>query len=82
MELRILTKQMLLLTNLLRDYASLVSNETWAQFAAALRSQSQAIVEVIQSEEGPTRKLNAQQALAGLNEALHDAFASTQTTAA
>ena len=37
MELRILTKQLRLLTNLLRGYASQVSNETWGQFAAVLR---------------------------------------------
>ena len=80
MELRILTKQMRLLTNLLRDYDTMVSDDTWAQFAAALRSQSDTITAIIEAEEGPTRKLNAQQALAGLNEALHDAFASTEPT--
>ena len=81
MELRILTKQMRLLTNLLRDYASQVSNETWAQFAAALRSQSDPITELIDGEEGPQRKLNAQQALIGLNEALLDSFAPSEPTA-
>ncbi len=80
MELRIPTKQMRLLTNLLRDYDTMVSDDTWAQFAAALRSQSDTITAIIEAEEGPTRKLNAQQALAGLNEALHDAFASTEPT--
>ena len=78
MELRILAKQMLLLTNLLRDYVSEVSKETWAQFATALRSQSDTISEIIQGEKGPRRKHNAQHALAGLNEALHDYFVPSQ----
>jgi len=75
MELRILTKQMKLLTNLLGDYVSEVPKETWEQFSEALRSQSDTITDLIQSEEGPQRKLNAQQAFAQLNEALREYFA-------
>lgn len=75
MELRILTKQMKLLTNLLRDYVSEVPKEAWDQFSEALHSQSDTIAALIQSEEGPQRKHNAQQAFANLNEALCEYFA-------
>ena len=74
MELRILTKQMMLLTNLLRDYVSEVSKQTWEQFSAALHTQSDTITEFIQGEQGPRRKHNAQQAFTKLNEALREYF--------
>ena len=82
MELRILTKQMKLLTNLLGDYVSEVPKETWDQFSEALRSQSDTIADLIQSEEGPQRKHNAQQAFANLNEALCEYFAPIREIAA
>ncbi|MCP4288659.1 MAG: hypothetical protein GY792_30260, partial [Gammaproteobacteria bacterium] len=82
MELRILTKQMKLLTNLLSDYVSEVSKQIWEQFSEALRSQSDTITDLIQSEEGPQRKHNAQQAFANLNEALREYFASIHEIAA
>ncbi len=59
-----------------------VSRETWEQFAVALRSQADTITELIQGEEGPRRKLNAQQAFISLNEALHNYFVPTQQIAA
>jgi transposase len=82
MELRILTKQMKLLTNLLGDYVSEVPKETWEQFSEALRSQTDTITDLIQTEEGPQRKLNAQQAFAKLNEALREYFAPIREIAA
>jgi transposase len=82
MELRILTKQMKLLTNLLADYIPEVPKETWEQFSETLRSQSDTITDLIQSEEGPQRKLNAQQAFANLNEALREYFAPIHEIAA
>ena len=82
MELRILTKQMKLLTNLLGDYVSEVPKETWEQFSEALRSQSDTIADLIQSEEGPQRKFNAQQAFVNLNKALHEYFAPIHEIAA
>ena len=82
MELRILTKQMKLLTNLLGDYVAEVPKETWDQFSEALRSQSDTIADLIQSEEGPQRKHNAQQAFANLNEALREYFTPIREIAA
>jgi transposase len=82
MELRILTKQMRLLTNLLRDYLAEVSRETWEHFAAVLHSKSATITELIQGEPGPRRKQNAQRALVTLNQALREYFGSTQPIAA
>lgn len=81
MELRILTKQLLLVTNLLRGYVSQVSLETWAEFATVLDSQHDAIAEHIQAEPGPKRKLNAQHALAALRDALDEFFHPSQPTA-
>jgi transposase len=82
MELRILTKQMRLLTNLLSDYVSEVSKQIWEQFSEALRLQSDTITDLIQSEECPQRKHNAQQAFANLNEALREYFAPIDEMAA
>ncbi len=82
MELRILTKQMRLLTNLLKDYLSEVSKESWEQFAEVFYSQSDAINELIKGEEGPRRKHNAQQALIILTAALQDYFVPTKDMAA
>ena len=81
MELRILTKQMKLLTNLLGDYVSEVPKETWERFSETLCSQSDTITNLIQAEPGPVRKYNAQQAFANLNEALHQYFASIRDIA-
>jgi len=72
MELRILTKQMRLLRNLLKDYFSAVSQKSWAQFATVLHSQSDIIAALIEGEEGPKRKRNAQQAFTSLTEALQE----------
>jgi transposase len=70
MEIRILTKQMRLLTNLLKDYFSAVSRDTWRQLTAAISLHSETITELIQQEEGPVRKQRAQQAAANLTAAL------------
>ncbi len=70
MELRILTKQLNLMTNLLKDYFSEVTEESWHQLAASLSSQFTVVAALIQLDEGPRRKKNAQQALAGLVAAL------------
>lgn len=71
-ELRILTKLFKLMTNLMRDYSSEVSDDTWQQLTTSLSSQSDAIVTVIGQEDGPKRKRNAQQAFDDLNEAMHE----------
>ncbi len=70
MDLRILTKQLNLMTNLLRDYFSEVPEESWCQLAASLSSQFTAVNALIQQDEGPRRKKNAQLALANLIAAL------------
>lgn len=74
MELQMLTKQMMLLTNLLRDYSAEISRESWAQFAVVLHAQADTITALIQGEAGPRRKQKAQQAFTRLSEALHDYF--------
>jgi hypothetical protein len=39
---------MMLLTNLLKDYFSEISRDSWQQLAAAIGSQSETIAELIQ----------------------------------
>ncbi len=77
MTVTMLTKQMKLLTNLLKDYSREVTKENWEQFSVALYAQHDTITEAIQDEAGPKRKQNAQQALTGLTEALHGYFTPT-----
>ena len=81
MELRTLTKQMMLLSNLLKDYLSEISRESWEQLFAALYDQSEMIDNIIQCESGPIRKQKAQQAALNLTAALGDYFVSTNEMA-
>lgn len=82
MDLRILTKQFALVTNLLKDYFSEVPEESWHQFAASLSSQSEAVTALIQREKGPQRKKKAQQALDSLTATLQQRSLSTNELAA
>jgi hypothetical protein len=82
MEIRILTKQMMLLANLLKDYSSEVSRDSWQCLTAAIGSQSETIAELIRREEGPKRKHRAQQAAANLTAALQRHRALIEGTAA
>lgn len=70
MDLRILAKQLRLMTNLLQNYFLEVAEETWHQLAVAISSQSAIVDELIQREGGPLQKKNAQQALDGMTAAL------------
>jgi len=70
MELRTLTKLLRLMKNLLEDYASEVSEDSWHQLVEALSSQSEGIVSLIEQEKGPLRKIKAQDAAACLTQAL------------
>ena len=81
LELRTLAKLLKLMTNLLRNYSSEVSEGTWQQLTTSLSSQSDAINTVIEQEDGPKRKLNARQAFDGLNEALQGRDPSTKQAA-
>ena len=77
MDLRILTKQFLLASNLLRDYVSEVREESWEQLWTALRSQSALIANLIQSSDRPQAKIKALNAFEDLNEALFTHIDST-----
>ncbi len=81
MEVRILTKQMRLLVNLLKDYLQEVSKESWKKLYLVLCDQSETIDDLIQREEGPIRKFKAQQAALDLAIALYDRSASIQDLA-
>ena len=74
MELRLLTKQMMLLTNLLRGYSAEIGRESWERFAVVLHAQADTITALIHAEAGPRRKHKAQQAFTSLSETLHDYF--------
>ena len=82
MELRTLTKLLQLMTNLLNDYFSRVSEETWQQLFAALSAQSEDIIGLVNQEKGPQRKIKAQQAVANLSAALQQCSLWTDKLAA
>lgn len=71
MDLRVLTKLLRLMKNLLDDYFSEVSEKSWLRLVAALSSQAEGIATLIEQEEGPVRKAKAQVAVASLIEALY-----------
>ena len=82
MDIRIMTKQLLLMTNLLQDYFSQVSGERWHQLVATMSAQSDAITALIEQEGGPRRKKNAQQALDALTATLqHHSISLTKVAA-
>jgi transposase len=70
MELRTLTKLLTLTTNLLNAYLSHIPEETWHQFAIAVSAQYENINALIQREQRPLPKKNAQRALAVLSDTL------------
>jgi len=61
--IRTLTKLLKLMTNMLDEYFSEVSAETWRFLTQSFASQSEAIKTVIRQEPGPIRKKNAETAL-------------------
>ena len=63
-EVRILTKMLRLMTNLLNDYFSKVPEATWKRLAEIVPPKYEIIEDLIEREEGPKRKKKAQQALA------------------
>jgi transposase len=66
MEVRTLTKSLMLMTNLLNDYYSKVFEKRWEGFSDTLSRHLEDIVTVIKKEEGPKRKIKAENALAEL----------------
>ena len=58
--LRTLTKLLMLMTNLLEDYFKEISKETWNHLVQALSSQFETIVDIIRQEPGPKRKKKAE----------------------
>lgn len=71
-ELRILTKQFLLMKNLLRDYKQKVSDTYWGRFKTAFSIKEDVFMKKIEDEEGPIRKKKAQSAIDELKKALDD----------
>lgn len=63
-EVRILTKMLMLMTNLLNDYFNEVKERTWKQLADTVPLTYEIIEEIIEREDGPLRKKKAEQALA------------------
>ena len=64
MDMRILTKMLMLMTNLMKDYMKEVAEHVWSRLTEAIFAQYTTINEMIQKEEGPKRKEKAQHALA------------------
>lgn len=70
-EVRTLTKLLLLMTNLLRDYFPTLPAERRLQLAEAVNSKHEVLSALIEQDHGPQRKERARKALATLREALH-----------
>jgi len=66
LEIRILTKELLLMTNMLDSYLAKVDTNIWEQLARALQSQQDLLTSRIQQEDGPKRKKKAEDAITGL----------------
>jgi len=66
LEIRILTKELLLMTNMLGSYLAKVDTNIWEQLARALQSQQDLLTSRIQQEDGPKRKKKAEDAITGL----------------
>jgi len=81
-EIRTLTKQLRLMTNMLTDYIAEVADDPWHQLAAAISSHSTALADLIHQEPGPRRKENARNALDDLIAALQQRALLPKTLAA
>jgi len=81
MDVRILTKQMALLTNLLNDYLSEISRDSWSRFHTVFLAQTANIKALIQKEEGKIRKSKAEQAFNNLVDNLLQYFPSSVSPA-
>jgi len=68
--LRTLTKLLMLMTNLLNDYFEKISKETWNLFVQAFSSQFETISDIIRQEQRPQRKKKAQTAMTNIDVAL------------
>lgn len=71
-ELRILTKQFLLMRNLLRDYKQKISDKYWGRFKTAYLRKEDIFMKKVADEEGPIRKKKAQWAINELKKALDE----------
>jgi hypothetical protein len=80
-EMRVLTKQMRLMSNLLDHYFTEVSEDVWNELARTLASQAAAIVDIIQREDGPQRKKKAEQAITALTVTLNECLNSYKAAA-
>jgi hypothetical protein len=58
--LRTLTKLLMLMTNLLKDHFKEISTKTWDHLVQALSSQFETISDIIHHESGPIRKKKAE----------------------
>lgn len=62
MDVRILTKMFMLMTNLLNDYCSEVPERIWRYLAETVSYKEKTLRELIEREDGPRRKEKAEQA--------------------
>ena len=70
-DLRTLTKLLMLMTNLLNDNFSQVSGETWQHLFESISAQSETIGTLIYEDNGPQRKKKAENAVVNLKTAFH-----------
>jgi len=67
---------MMLLTNLLNDYLSEISHDSWSRFHTVFLAQTANINALIQNEKGKIRKAKAEQAFNNLTDTLLQYFPS------
>jgi transposase len=82
LEVRILTNMLMLMTNLMSDYAHEVPEQTWRQLIEVARDKYDGLAARVEQEEGPLRKKKACEALAAFKSVLIDRGKQTPSIAA
>ncbi len=70
-DVRILAKMLALMTNLLTDYFHEVPESTWDQLADAATMNDKIIAELIEQDDRPKRKANAEKVLTAFRSSIH-----------
>ena len=71
MNVRFMTKQLLLMTNVIKTYWDKVDLELWLKLDSLIASKGDQINKIISEDDGPKRKKKAQMALLNLTKTLH-----------
>lgn len=81
MSIQFMTKQLLLMTNLM-TYRDKVKQETWVQLSNAINTKAEHLNNIIFKDDGPNKKEKAKKALIGLIDILDGYIHDNQNIAA